>query len=853
MDNLKREVIGSEVPRGILAERTIAVKEGESLVVGVVMRVRGEFVVGEHLRCQVQFVNSSGKFLNGDGCELNQSQDLHNYVQIPIINNDSRASWSNESIVVPKHARCIVLTLNNDQINSAIQVLGGIQCVNLAKKPLLDLVYSISQSQAYKYRILFERKTQARNIALFSATYLDENFNAISGAITGLSYSERFSHFKYLHCSKNGESSGVFLLPPEGAVYVYIQIHPLASDSSIALRQDPQLLLAPDVASFSNDPDWCVVGNEEPCMAVTIKEEHSLADIFLVNVTYVGMTRSDRVFGSFRWSDAKNINVQETCLDNKSDISISLFGTNSLIVSKRFFFDIKDRVGDFNLAFSNRDNAIGFVKQTVMLNDMPVLQGDWSNIVIDKEITIDAFDVLPYWGGVFQLQFPKAAECSGLEWDIDWLGKNDVLVGRTNGHVQIGDFDKSKPSINAEQHSSQAHVVISSTDVPNHHILIEFQPMPTALRGLITLRMENGSSDISTSYRVNPFVFLDTEKMDKSAILDVQKLQSISTWATRETLNALIRGNPDKMVYETSMQCFANLDDISSSVSVSNKILRTSKDAHLCRLARNTLAMLHVLSMNWLPYVNNIASAKRQQKEHVPAVHNVAIILGAGQSIEACALASGVLKETSTSSRLKSFVVVPFGKMERSLSDQLFECEKVNGVICYQINCISQKDANDVPIDRRLEFFTHLSSQIIELEKANAIAVSLDDKGLEQTLIGLALSRKYHIPLVLQISVSPSTVVWSSNAATEVVFSRTYILKAFKCMSQVGAIIATSERIKEELITHNISPAKIFVLPNEPLQDSQIDGTSKRVSIAIQETYNKALLFAASQLDVSGF
>src|SRR5690606_24196614 len=135
----------------------------------------------------------------------------------------------------------------------------------------------------------------------------------------------------------------------------------------------------------------------------------------------------------------------------KIDISISLLGTNSLVANKRVYFDIKDRIGDFNLVCSNRDNAIGFVKKAVMVNDIPLLQGDWRAVVIDKEITFDAFEVLPYWGGVFQLRFPKAAECSELEWDIDWLGKNDVSVGRVRGHFRFSDFEKYQPNDGADQ------------------------------------------------------------------------------------------------------------------------------------------------------------------------------------------------------------------------------------------------------------------------------------------------------------------------------------------------------------------------------------------------------------------
>lgn len=805
-------------PRKILSESTLPVKAGDELTIGILV-FSTSFETNEALNCRIQFLNSLGSAINIAYEGSLHSQEDGSYTELLVPANTTLSTvWSQQSVIAPARARKVILTLTCSP-NSKSNTLGTIQCINTKKIPILDHVYELTDDKIYSFYAIFRNAKKASNIALLSVRYFDRQLTSISEDVIGLSRSERFGHFKYLHCDKNGQTTKVILIPPEKSAFAHIQMHPLIENYPLKFRRTPTLDVEPDLSILFSDPEWLLISPDtnRPVKLTITDEEHEL---MVASITYVSTINNDRLFGTLALEPIDNTEANEN-FHSKYDSAVELYGTNSQIVEQRRYFQNNYEKGYKSFLFLAKENSMGFIKKDVKLLSFFQSKQNLHNCFITDQISSYTFNTVPYWSGVIQLKIKTSNNPVDLAWELCWLDHSNSTVGRCSGRILREDGKALKVSFNSGELS--AHACTIGSENRNEQAIIEFRPAVTAASGLFTLKCLEADKSVPISFQIEPFAHLNLENLNQNAFENLNLLETISRPASRRTLDALVQKYPTNLkILSACFDLYNKFEDQTQSNLIAKKILSSAKDTALCRNARNKIALMRVLYKNWLPFIHeeNTKNFKGTSSDQDQSILNIAVLSGEKSTDHESVLLKILTKKKPDNLEINQLVLVSFAGLEKGQTSASYEIEDIDGFRKYYINCIDPTEADNIPLDSHLDFISLLASDIFDQECPNAIYVTVEERSFPQILLGSALSRRYGIPFFMEMKNSPREAIWDDSVDS---FPNAQMSKVYNCIGEADTVITYSEDMTDDLIRHGISTEKILILSDQFLANSKCE------------------------------
>lgn len=800
-----------------LLSRDIPVKPNEQLKIGVVMRDWQLPSDGTTFVCAIRFFNATNQFIEQEYKGAFHSNKIGSFIHISPTLIECDCSWSQQTVTVPTNATRIVLSIFSEDHDVSCSI-GFIQCVEISQMPIFGQIYEVRENQAYNLKIIFKETKRCKNLSLLMITYFDSSLRSIEGRVIGYSYSQRYGHFKYLHCDDRGVVSKAILLPPDNAAYAHILILPLQGNSNLRLFTDPELRLDKDVSFYLRSLDWLLVNeNDDSLIKLSVPSNTKKNNaIWVADLSYVSMSGEKSIAAT---ASVESVIVDDCLATSSAEITdaVELYGTNNRIKDHRIYFDWSRSTKLVQVRFSIKNNAIVFVKKNV--SPEPILHSKiQSDVVLGSREHLEyKFDVVPYWNSSIYFQFSNLVHSFDLECNVIASSESGVL-GEYKATIHCSERE-IKIASNRDSLECYVHSVARNMDQKTRHVIVEIPTVNNQKQCSVKIYNNDTTSGVNVVGQPIPFAYLNRSKLRLDAYLDLDLIGVQSKSALERTLFGLMQKYPDDVtIYSISLKYFVQNRDRSNSVLLAAKILRHFKDGGLRRLARTTLAEFRVLEYNWLPSAVPIRQFQNKKSANASRGMAVAVLLDSFGSSESASLLPNKMTWLREHWTLKPFAVTPLGYKGRGLTGTPYEVEKHNGTKFYHLNCVSPEDVDLIPKDSRLEFSTVLISDIFKIEKPVSVYACLRTDNLDQTLIGLALANAHRLPLVMEISDSHFNFNKGPDderSASDFDVKNRFLEKVYRCLGESSAVIVASEHQRAELISYNISSEKIFLLPTE--------------------------------------
>lgn len=138
----------------------------------------------------------------------------------------------------------------------------------------------------------------------------------------------------------------------------------------------------------------------------------------------------------------------------------------------------------------------------------------------------------------------------------------------------------------------------------------------------------------------------------------------------------------------------------------------------------------------------------------------------------------------------------------------------VNGTPYHRLD-VEGVDIQKLPPDIYLDAYAEQAASCVAEIAPSLIHVHSGHRGFDAALIGLALARRFNLPLVYEVrgffeSTWSRDPLWNERGA---LYLRRHATET-RCMREVDAVVTLSESMRAEIVGRGIAESKVFVVPN---------------------------------------
>ena len=171
--------------------------------------------------------------------------------------------------------------------------------------------------------------------------------------------------------------------------------------------------------------------------------------------------------------------------------------------------------------------------------------------------------------------------------------------------------------------------------------------------------------------------------------------------------------------------------------------------------------------------------------------------------------------QAQRSAGYEPFVVTSLGFPRRDGFTEFDPVEVVDGVEMVRLDAGAGYDVRKIPWDAYLNDYAWLAGRIAKQRRPAIIHAGSGYRGFDSALVGLAIRRRFGIPLIYDVrsflehtwtedmSVAESSPHYTARYATEV-----------RCMQQADFVLTIGNAMRQDLIARGIPDDKIGVVPN---------------------------------------
>lgn len=140
--------------------------------------------------------------------------------------------------------------------------------------------------------------------------------------------------------------------------------------------------------------------------------------------------------------------------------------------------------------------------------------------------------------------------------------------------------------------------------------------------------------------------------------------------------------------------------------------------------------------------------------------------------------------------------------------------ELINGTSYFRIGA-QDTELQLEPYDTYLDYYAGQVASLVAEVNPSLLHVHSGHRGYEPALVGLALARRFNLPLVYEVrgffeSLWSRDLSWNERGET---YRRRYATET-RCMREAQAVVTLSESMRAEILSRGVSPDRVFVVPN---------------------------------------
>lgn len=160
-------------------------------------------------------------------------------------------------------------------------------------------------------------------------------------------------------------------------------------------------------------------------------------------------------------------------------------------------------------------------------------------------------------------------------------------------------------------------------------------------------------------------------------------------------------------------------------------------------------------------------------------------------------------------------VVTSLGHPRTDGVERFDAVEMVDGIPHHRLDLGPDHDDAGTPVDVALEHQTRLAADVVRAERPQIIHARSGFRGYETVIEGIALARRFDLPVVYELS-SFIEGTWSDDPEWAEV-GQVYELRVARenrCMADVDHVITIAETMRREIVERGIPAEKVTVIPN---------------------------------------
>jgi len=451
-----------------------------------------------------------------------------------------------------------------------------------------------------------------------------------------------------------------------------------------------------------------------------------------------------------------------------------------------------------------------------------------------SETKTENYDVLPFWRSLCSfevLRKTKGAQ-EEIRIKISFIGHDgspiDVKTAVCNPVIGM---------VKAEEPEALVAIPVAQQceyeDYERLIALIQLIPPTAAMSAVVTVCNPDDTYSVRVSQRIFAFdTLIESRLAADSGDLIVRSVKLSANLAQLSFVKLQQKRPDDISVYEAALGFYLATGNTDKITTTANLILNRFQDGNLCSKARIALALVTETMCSWQPSVARIAYHQEVVSETVSRLkvghflRNIEI----GKGDAPAGLMWDLFCAQKETIEAEPFVILPLGYPEKGERGLPWERSERDGIACYYLNCLSAEQLQTVPVTSQLNFFAVLAGDILVRERAELIHVQEGERGYDFALVGLALARALHVPLVYQKFSHFDGAIYAPSSHQTLDQARA--MREYQCMIDADAVIVSSEVQRASVANVGISVDKVFVWPTVDDGDVSRDRGKYREKIA---------------------
>ena len=298
------------------------------------------------------------------------------------------------------------------------------------------------------------------------------------------------------------------------------------------------------------------------------------------------------------------------------------------------------------------------------------------------------------------------------------------------------------------------------------------------------------------------------EKRSVKALLESGQYEEAVAEAER-----ILADRPDNIeALNLRRQALAKLGDLTGVLSTARR-MRALKDSPLHRrLEATTAGRVREMDVRWTPVVpgtpERLTSASKDKVLHL-------LKESFPYHVNGYTMRSRYTLLAQRSVGLDPVVVTSLGFPRLVGVDSFDRVEEVDGIRHHRLDLGPAFPYKATPLDDFMSRTACLAARIVQEERPALVHAGSGFRGYETALVGLALKRRFGIPLVYEVR-SFLEQTWTADVGLsergELYRMRTAAEN--RCMHEADAVLTIAYSMRDDLMSRGIPGSKIHVLPN---------------------------------------
>ncbi|MHC8944714.1 glycosyltransferase family 4 protein [Advenella incenata] len=431
------------------------------------------------------------------------------------------------------------------------------------------------------------------------------------------------------------------------------------------------------------------------------------------------------------------------------------------------------------------------------------------------EIKTENYEILPFWRSL--CSFDVLRKTTGIQ---DEIRIKISFIGRDGSPIDVKTAvcNPIIGMVNVEEAEALVAIPVAQQcqyeDYERLVALIQLIPPTAAISAVVTVCNPDDTYSVRVSQRIFAFdTLIESRLAADSGDLIARSVKLPANLAQLSFVKLQQKRPDDLSVYEAALGFYLATGNTDKITTTANLILNRFQDGKLCSKARNALALVTEIMPSWQPSVARIAD--RQE-----IVSETAFKLKVGHFLRTIEIDEGdaqaglawdLIRAQKESVDAEPFVILPLGYPEKGEHGLPWERSDLEGIACYYLNCLSTEQLQAVPVTSQLNFSAVLAGDVLVRERAELIHVQEGERGYDFALVGLALARALHVPLVYQkySYFEGPTSAYASHQTLD----QARAMREYQCMIDADAVIVSSEAQRASMANAGIAVDKVFVWP----------------------------------------